>query len=75
MIKNTRDYTAAECMVWMYANNSNKIILNLSKNRPQQIVSLVPANQLKFPNGWYYSKATQTINNQFSNITVDLTFK
>ncbi len=75
MLKNTRDYNSAECMVWMYANNPKKVDIHMPEDYPRYIVSLVPANQLKFPDGWYYSERTKTINNQFSNVKVHVIIK
>lgn len=75
MIKNTRDYNAAECMVWMYANNKDKVDIHMPEDYPRYLISFVPANQLKFPDGWYYSEETKTINNDCSKIKVKVVMK
>ena len=70
MIKNTRDYNAAECMVWMYANNPNKIDIYMPEDYPLHLISLVPICKLKFPAGWYYSNQTKTLNKENSEIKI-----
>ena len=75
MLKNTRDYNAAECMVWMYANNQGKIDIYMPNDFPRYLISLVPINQLKFPEGWYYSKDTKTVNNDLNTVFYSIEVK
>ena len=75
MLKNTRDYNAAECMVWMYANNPKKIDIHMPEDYPRYLISLIPPSQLKFPDGWYYSKETKTLIRNNSNVKVNIVFK
>ena len=70
MYKKPRDFNAAECMIWMYAFNRGKVNLHMNGDYPRHVISLVPINQLKFPEGWYYSTETQTINKENSSVTV-----
>lgn len=75
MLKNTRDYNAAECMVWMYANNPKKIGIHMPEDYPRYLISFVPIGELKFPEGWYYSEKTKTINNDYSGIMFNVVLK
>jgi hypothetical protein len=75
MIKNTRYYNAAECMVWMYANNPGKVDIHMPEDYPRYLISLVPVTQLKFPEGWYYSEQAKTINNDLSGIKFNVVTK
>ena len=75
MLKKPRDFNAAECMVWMYANNPNKVDLHMPRDFPRYLISLVPIDQLKFPEGWYYSQETKTINNNKSTIRFNVIIK
>ena len=75
MLKKTRDYNAAECMVWMYGNNPGKVDIHMPEDYPRYIISLVPLDQLKFPDGWYYSEETKTINNELSGIKFKVILK
>lgn len=70
MIKKTRDYNAAECMVWMYGNNPKKIDIYMPEGYPRYLISLVPIHHLKFPDGWYYSKDTQMLYNESNTYKV-----
>ena len=70
MYKKPRDFNAAECMIWMYAFNPKKIDIHMHGDYPRYLISLVPINQLKFPDGWHYSEDTKTINKENSIITV-----
>lgn len=75
MFKKTRDFNAAECMIWMYINNPGKISIYMPEDYPMHLTSLVPINQLKFPEHWYYSKNAKTINKDNSNISFSIIFK
>jgi len=75
MLKKTRDYNAAECMVWMYGNNPGKVDIHMPEDYPRYLIPLVPIDQLKFPDGWYYSEETKTINNNVSGISFKVILK
>ena len=75
MIKKTRDYNAAECMVWMYGNNSGMIDIHMPEGYPRYLISLVPIKQLKFPDGWYYSESTKMIHNDFNTFKIRIDIK
>ena len=75
MFKKPRDFNAAECMIWMYINNPGKINIYMPDDYPIYLTSNVPVNQLIFPEHWYYSKETQTINKDTSNIRFSIVFK
>ena len=75
MFKKPRDFNAAECMVWMYAFNRGKIDIHMKGDYPRYLISLVPINQLTFPDGWYYSEETKTINKENSIIIVNIVLK
>jgi len=75
MYKKPRDFNAAECMIWMYTFNSGKIDIHMHGDYPRHLISLVPIDQLKFPEGWYYSKESKTINKENSIITVFVEMK
>lgn len=68
MLKKTRDYSAIECMFWMIQNNRNKLAIYNVANYPIYLIAFVPIAQLKFPEGWYYSKSAKAITNKFNNI-------
>jgi len=70
MYKKPRDFNAAECMLWMYAFNSGKIDIHMNGDYPRHLISKVPIKDLKFPDGWYYSQETKTINKENSIIVV-----
>ena len=70
MFKKPRDFNAAECMVWMYAFNREKIDIHMNGDYPRHLISLVPINQLTFPDGWYYCEETKTLNKENSSIVV-----
>lgn len=70
MFKMPRDFNAAECMVWMYKFNPGKVDIYMPEERPRHLISLVPVEQLRFPEGWYYCVDTQTIHKEYSDITV-----
>lgn len=72
MYKKPRDFNAAECMIWMYAFNHQKVDIYMSGDYPRHIIAKVPINQLKFPDGWYYSEETQTINKENSILCVQV---
>ena len=75
MIKKPRNFNAAECMVWMYANNPKKIDIYMQGDYPRYLISHVPINQLKIPDYWHYSKDTMTIIKEFSSDIVYIVFK
>ena len=75
MIKKTRDYNAAECMVWMYGNNPGKINIHMPEGYPRYLISLVPIDQLIFPDGWYYSEDTKMIHNDFNTLKIYIIIK
>lgn len=75
MYKNTRDFNAAECMIWMYINNPNKIDIHMSGDYPRHLTSFVSVEELNFPEGWYYSKESKTINKECSTICVRIDIK
>lgn len=75
MFKKPRDFNAAECMIWMFAFNRGKVDLHMNGDYPRYVISLVPINQLQFPDGWYYSEETRTINKENSIITVRVVVK
>jgi len=75
MLKKTRDFNAAECMVWMYKFNPRKVNIHMSGDYPKYLILLVPIDQLKFPEGWYYSEDTKTINKENSKILVHIVIK
>ena len=75
MIKKTRDYNAAECMVWMYGNNPGMVNIHMPEGYPRYLISLVPINQLKFPEGWYYSEDTKMIHNNFNTLKISIILK
>ena len=70
MFKNPRNFNAAECMVWMYKNNPEKIDIYMPGEHPRHLISHVPINQLTFPEGWYYSEDAKAIHKENSIITV-----
>ena len=70
MYKKPRDFNAAECMLWMYAFNSGKIDIHMHGDYPRYLISKVPIAELKFPDSWYYSEETKTINKENSIIVV-----
>ena len=75
MYKKPRDFNAAECMVWMYAFNRGKIDIHMHGDYPKHLISNVPIADLKFPDTWYYSEETQSINKENSIITVRIISK
>ena len=75
MIKKTRDYNAAECMVWMYGNNPGMIDIHMPEDYPRYLISFVTINQLKFPDGWYYSEDTKMIHNESNTLKVRVVIK
>ena len=75
MLTKTRDFNAVQCMLWMRSFNPGKIDVCTHKNYPRYLISYVPINQLQFPEGWYYSKESKTINNSNSIITVRIIVK
>ena len=75
MYKKPRDFNAAECMLWMYAFNSGKIDIHMHGDYPRYLISKVPITELKFPDSWYYSEESKTINKQNSIIFVRIIFK
>lgn len=75
MIKKTRDFNAAECMIWMYKYNQGKVNIHMEGDYPKHLISLVPISELKFPDGWYYSKDTNSINRENSSVTVRVDIK
>jgi len=75
MYKKPRDFNSTECMFWMCSFNSGKVDIHMHGDYPRHLISLVPINQLKFPEGWYYSKETSTINRENSFITVFIVIK
>lgn len=70
MFKRPRDFNAAECMIWMYSFNNGKVDIYMPGDHPRYLISLVPINQLQFPDGWYYSYETKTLNKENSPITI-----
>ena len=75
MLKKTRDYNAAECMVWMYGNNPGKVDIHMPEDYPRYLISLFPIDQLKFPDGWYYSENTKMIHNDSNTFKVRVVMK
>ena len=75
MYKKPRDFNAAECMIWMFKNNPQKIDIHMSGDYPRYLISFVHTNHLKFPDGWYYANDTKTINKYDSSITVRVVIK
>lgn len=75
MLKKTRDYNAAEFMVWMYGNNLGMINIHMPEGYPRYLISRVPINSLKFPDGWYYSEDTKMIHNDFNTLKIRIIMK
>ena len=73
--KKTRDFNAAECMIWMYKYNSGKIDIYMHGDYPRYLISLVPIAQLEFPDGWHYSEETKSLNKEHSIITIRITHR
>ena len=72
MYKKPRDFNAAECILWMHSFNPGKVDIHMKGDYPRHLIALVPVNQLNFPEGWYYSEETQTINKENSVISVHM---
>jgi len=75
MYRKPRDFNAAECMIWMFKFNPGKVDVHMDGAYPRYLIPLVPINQLKFPESWYYCEETKTLNKESSNITVRVVFK
>ena len=75
MYKKTRDFNSAECMIWMYKFNPNKVNIEMDEDYPIHLIFLVPADQLQFPEGWYYSEDTKTLKNENGSKTIYVEIK
>lgn len=71
----TRDFNAAQCMIWMVKFNPGKVDIYMQYDYPRYLIFLTHFNHLRFPEGWYYACDTKTINNHDSSITIRVIIK
>lgn len=56
LLKKTRDFDESQVMYWMERHNRGKIKIDYNyKCKPLCLISFVPIEELKLPDGWYYN--------------------
>ena len=68
MKKDTQNFSVNEIMYWMYYNNMGKIFIHYRTHiEPDALISYVPLEDLKIPNGWYFTKKNMLTNKNNSS--------